>query len=117
MPPKWVISSARCRMARLGYRYLETVRAVSLLVPSEALMGYHLCYGDLAGHHIVQPSDLALLTRMASAAVAESGRRVDWLHMPVPADRADDAYFAPLDELNAPDSRLFLGLVHQGRRP
>jgi len=94
-------------------RYLEMLRAVGPIVPSEALLGYHLCYGDLGGHHIVQPSDLGLLTRMANAAVTESGRPVDWLHMPVPIDRRDDAYFAPLDELEAPDARLFLGVVHE----
>ncbi len=94
-------------------RYVETLRTIGPVVPSGVLMGYHLCYGDLGGHHIVQPSDLGLLTRMANAAVAESGRPVDWLHMPVPIDRIDDTYFAPLVELEAPDSRLFLGLVHQ----
>ncbi len=93
-------------------RYLETVGAVGSMVPSEALLGYHLCYGDLGGHHIVQPPDLGLLTRMANAAVTESRRPVDWVHMPVPIGRADDAYFAPLDGLQAPESRLFLGLIH-----
>ncbi len=93
-------------------RYLETIRGIGSIVPTDALMGYHLCYGDLGGRHIVQPKDLALLTRMANAAVVESGRRVDWIHMPVPIDRADDAYFAPLDELDTPESRLFLGLIH-----
>jgi hypothetical protein len=33
--------------------------------------------------------------------------------MPVPRDRSDDAYFASLDQLKlAPESRLYLGLVH-----
>jgi hypothetical protein len=33
--------------------------------------------------------------------------------MPVPIDRADDAYFAPLKDLNLPaGTQLFLGLVH-----
>lgn len=93
-------------------RYLETIRGVGSIVPTDALMGYHLCYGDLGGRHIVQPQDLSLLTRMANAAVVDSGRPVDWIHMPVPIDRADDAYFAPLRDLNAPESRLFLGLIH-----
>jgi methionine synthase II (cobalamin-independent) len=93
-------------------RYLETLRAIASVVPAEALLGYHLCYGDLGGKHIAEPADLALVTRMANAAVAETPRPVDWLHMPVPADRDDDAYFAPLADLEAPDSRLFLGLIH-----
>jgi hypothetical protein len=33
--------------------------------------------------------------------------------MPVPADRNDDAYFKPLQELRlGRDTKLFLGLVH-----
>ncbi|MDQ6840795.1 MAG: hypothetical protein M3025_00010 [Actinomycetota bacterium] len=93
-------------------RYVETVRSVGSLVPPDALLGYHLCYGDLGGRHIVQPPDLSLLTRMANVAVAESGRPVDWLHMPVPLDRPDDEYFVALEQLKAPDAKLFLGLVH-----
>jgi hypothetical protein len=33
--------------------------------------------------------------------------------MPVPADRSDDAYFAPLHDLDADHPRIFLGLVHE----
>lgn len=93
-------------------RYLQAIGGIGSVVPEESLMGYHLCYGDLGGHHIVQPADLALLTRMANAAVAESRRPVDWIHMPVPVGRDDDAYFQPLSDLKAPESRLILGLIH-----
>jgi hypothetical protein len=35
------------------------------------------------------------------------------MHMPVPRDRSDDAYFAPLSNLKLkPETRLYLGLVH-----
>jgi hypothetical protein len=93
-------------------RYVRSIRGIASVVPEEALLGYHLCYGDLGGRHITEPADLALLTRMAGTAVAESGRPVDWVHMPVPIGRHDDAYFAPLADLDAPETRLFLGLVH-----
>src|ERR1700685_2584048 len=40
-------------------------------------------------------------------------RPLNWVHMPVPRDRDDDAYFAPLRALRLPEStQLFLGLVH-----
>jgi hypothetical protein len=40
-------------------------------------------------------------------------RRIDLIHMPVPRDRSDDAYFAPLRQLDlAPETELALGLVH-----
>jgi hypothetical protein len=35
------------------------------------------------------------------------------MHMPVPRDRSDDAYFAPLKGLRLePDTELYLGLIH-----
>jgi len=40
-------------------------------------------------------------------------RRIDYIHMPVPIGRADDAYFAPLKNLSFP-GELYLGVVHAG---
>ena len=40
-------------------------------------------------------------------------RPVDLIHMPVPRDRDDDGYFAPLARLRLqPETELCLGLVH-----
>ena len=40
-------------------------------------------------------------------------RRMDFLHLPVPKDRTDDAYFAPLRDLQLPaEAALYLGLIH-----
>ena len=40
-------------------------------------------------------------------------RRMDFLHLPVPKDRTDDAYFAPLGDLRLPtETALYLGLIH-----
>ena len=40
-------------------------------------------------------------------------RPIQWLHMPVPISRDDDAYFSPLAKLALPpETELFLGLVH-----
>jgi hypothetical protein len=76
-------------------------------------LGIHLCYGDPGHKHIVEPADLAISVAFANGICGSSPRRVDFVHMPVPRDRADDAYFAPLKELAlTPDTRLILGLVH-----
>jgi hypothetical protein len=41
------------------------------------------------------------------------GRSMQWMHMPVPIGRTDDAYYAPLKNLRMrPETRLYLGLVH-----
>ena len=38
---------------------------------------------------------------------------IAYLHMPVPKDRTDEAYFAPLKNLRLGSStKLFLGLIH-----
>jgi hypothetical protein len=40
-------------------------------------------------------------------------RPIQLIHMPVPRDRSDDAYFAPLKNLRLkPATELSLGLVH-----
>ncbi len=93
-------------------RYTESLAALSPALPAEASLGFHLCYGDLAHEHFMQPKDLGPCVRMANEGIKAAGRRVDFIHMPVPRDRADDAYFAPLRDLNAGPARTFLGLVH-----
>ena len=45
--------------------------------------------------------------------LARLGRRLDFLHLPVPKDRSDTAYFAPLAGLKTPqDTTLYLCLIH-----
>jgi hypothetical protein len=87
---------------------------IAAAVPSPVMLGFHFCYGDLAHRHLVEPQDLSLSVRMANVAISSSKRRVDWVHMPVPINRSDDAYFAPLRELKSADSSVFLGLIHLG---
>jgi hypothetical protein len=83
------------------------------LVPASVEMGYHLCYGSPADEHLVMPSDMALMVGIANDVRAALARRIDFLHMPVPRDRTDDAYFAPLAGLaGAGTFELYLGLVH-----
>jgi hypothetical protein len=93
-------------------RYVDSLRNLAPHVPEEVWIGYHFCYGDLGHEHFIQPKDLAVCVRMANAAVAESGRTVDFVHFPVPRDRADDAYFEPLRHLDVGDTRIYIGLIH-----
>lgn len=83
-------------------------------VPADVEAGVHLCYGDAGEKHFIEPADAAQLVRFANAVVAASRRGLTWLHLPVPIERDDDAYYAPLDGLAlAPDTELYLGLVHR----
>jgi hypothetical protein len=84
-------------------------------VPPDVEMGYHLCYGSPADQHLVMPRDAAILAELAGAIVSRVARPVDFLHLPVPRERDDAAYLAPLRGLTLPPGlRLYLGLLHHG---
>ena len=82
-------------------------------VPPGVETGFHLCYGDVEHQHFIEPVDTTKLVAVANGVCAGVERSVDWIHMPVPRGRNDDAYFAPLTELQLqPETELYLGLVH-----
>ena len=82
-------------------------------VPDGVELGYHLCYGSPRDEHLVQPRDSGILVEMMEGIAAATRRRVDFLHIPVPKGRTDDAYYAPLKAWKRPaGTRLYLGLLH-----
>ncbi len=85
---------------------------LSNTIPEAVHLGYHLCYGDPGHQHVVEPQDLATSVKFANAICGAVERRSDFVHMAVPRDRTDDAYFAPLKDLRIGETRLALGLVH-----
>ena len=90
------------RLVRLGDR-----------VPQEVELGYHLCYGDFMHKHFIEPKDMSLMVRLANKLSDRVRRQIDWIHMPVPRNRIDDAYFAPLRDLKRKaGTQLYLGLIH-----
>jgi len=93
-------------------RYLRALQAMAPHVPAQTLMGCHLCYGNFQRRHTVEPSDLRVVVRMANAANTAVTRPIDYYHMPVPRNRDDDTYFAPLSDLDVGEAKLYLGLVH-----
>ncbi len=80
-------------------------------IPEYAGLGFHLCFGTLGGWPRFAPDDLSGAVKMANAFVERSGRRVDWIHIPV-LDRSDDAFFAPLVDLRPAGAKIYLGMVH-----
>jgi hypothetical protein len=91
------------RLVRIGNR-----------VPADVELGFHLCYGDAGHQHFTQPTDTAVLVRVANALVDGLERPLNWLHLPVPRERDDEAYYAPLADLRlADETELYLGLVHR----
>jgi hypothetical protein len=86
-------------------------------VPAGVELGYHLCYGSPADQHLVMPKDTTILAELTAAILGGVRRRVDFLHLPVPQDREDAAYFEPLRGLAWPATlRLYLGLIHHDDR-
>lgn len=82
-------------------------------VPDGVELGFHLCYGSPADEHLVQPRDSALLVEVMNGIGAAVRRRIDYMHIPVPKDRTDDAYFAPLRDWRRRDeAHLYVGLIH-----
>jgi hypothetical protein len=97
-PAPWLIAT----LARLGDA-----------VPDGITLGYHLCYGSMGNKHWKEPEDLGICVSTANAIAKGVDRRIDFFHVPVPIDRDDDAYFAPLDNLEiSDDTLLYLGLIH-----
>ena len=83
------------------------------LVPAGVEAGIHLCYGDSGHKHFCEPADAGHLVAVANGVSAKARRAIDWIHMPVPKERDDDAWFAPLAGLRLkPGCELYLGLVH-----
>lgn len=82
-------------------------------VPADIDLLYHLCYGDAGHKHVVEPTDMGDMVEFTNRLMRGMTRPVQLVHMPVPRDRSDDAYFAPLRELRLrPETELCLGLVH-----
>jgi hypothetical protein len=82
-------------------------------VPADIELLFHLCYGDNAHRHVVEPATLDVAVDFANAISAGIGRSIQLIHMPVPRDRSDEAYFVPLKRLELhPETRICLGLVH-----
>jgi methionine synthase II (cobalamin-independent) len=92
---------------------LERLVRLAGRVPEDVELGFHLCYGDLGHRHFKEPEDTATLVALANALSERIERPIAWIHLPVPRDRSDDAYFTPLRALRLhPETQLYLGLVH-----
>ena len=94
---------------------LDSLGAIGDMVPGDIDLGYHLCYGSPQDEHMVQPSDLGVCVEMANGISGAVARPVRFIHMPVPRDRGDEAFFRPLAGLDLrAGTALYLGLVHEG---
>ncbi len=106
-------SSYGSTKAEMQEKFSNILVDIGNRVPADIDLLYHLCYGDSNHRHVVEPSDMSDMVEFANRVSREIRRPVQLIHMPVPRDRADDAYFAPLQRLALrPETELCLGLVH-----
>jgi hypothetical protein len=106
-------SSYGATKAQMQEKFSAILVELGNRVPADVDLLYHLCYGDSNHRHVVEPSDMGDMVEFANRVVREIKRPVQLIHMPVPRNRADDAYFAPLQRLELrPETELCLGLVH-----
>jgi hypothetical protein len=78
-------------------------------------IGFHLCYEDLDARHFVEPLGAAKMVEMANLITASVERPVTWLHLPVPMNRTDEGFYAPLQALELQlGTELYRRLVHAG---
>ena len=65
-------------------------------VPADVELGYHLCYGDAANKHFVEPRDTTKMADVTRGIVHGLRRPLNWLHFPMPRERTDAAYLTPM---------------------
>ncbi|MDF2119147.1 hypothetical protein PY365_26605 [Roseiarcaceae bacterium H3SJ34-1] len=82
-------------------------------VATDIELGFHCCYGNMNLKHYVEPKDTGDMVAVMNAVCSGLGRPMAFVHMPVPIDRSDDAYFEALKDFRpGSGTELFLGLVH-----
>ena len=94
---------------------VKRILRLTQVVGEDVQLGFHLCYGSVDNQHFVQPKDSGYLVDMANELTKLVARPIQWIHMPVPKDRTDTAYFEPMKGLALQDdTELYLGLIHAG---
>ena len=92
---------------------IERLTTCAHKIPEDVQVGFHLCYGDFQHKHFMNPKDLGVVTEIANRLTMSTARMINWIHMPVPINRDDAGYFAPLERLSlSPGTELYLGLIH-----
>jgi methionine synthase II (cobalamin-independent) len=92
---------------------INRLARLAAAVPNDVELGFHLCYGDLDAKHVFDPVDAGKMVELANALFSAVERPVSYIHMPVPINRSDEAYFAPFQQLKKPaETQIFLGVVH-----
>ncbi len=96
---------------REAERVMAPAKDICRYIPKEVELGYHACFGTLSGWPSRQPASLEGAVLLLNAAVAASGRSVEFLHFPT-LGAVEESFFAPLAKLNTGGSRVYVGAIH-----
>lgn len=92
---------------------LERMAHLCERVPDDIELGLHFCLHDFEANGFPPPASLDSMVDLANGIMATVARTVEWVHLAVPRDAADAAFFAPLARLaQHPETELYLGLLH-----
>ncbi|MEM8860897.1 MAG: hypothetical protein AAGD96_21445, partial [Chloroflexota bacterium] len=81
-------------------------------VPTCVELGFHLCYGSPVDAPLVKQKDMGVSVGLANSIVESVSRSVNFMHIPVSNPAADEAFFAPLADLQLDEkTELYLGLL------
>jgi len=93
--------------------FAQIVMRLANHVPADIDLLFHFCYGDAGHKHVIEPTDMGDMVEFANRLSRQLTRPIQLIHMPVPRERIDDAYFEPLKRLVLkPETELCLGLIH-----
>ena len=91
--------------------HVAPIGRLSENIPDVVKLGFHFCFGTFGGWPAFAPADLGRAVDLVNAAAASTRRRVDWVHIPT-LDVTDDAFYAPLANLDVAGARVYLGAIH-----
>jgi hypothetical protein len=91
--------------------YLGLLAELSDGIPGTVPLGYHWCYGTWGGWPMIDMTDLGLCVTLTNLSVANTSRSVEYVHMPV-GETAAEEFYAPLADLDAGDTKVYLGMIH-----
>ena len=88
-------------------KLIERMQRLCAAIPDDVELGLHLCYGDFGAKHFVEPKDAAKMVEFANALAKSIPHKLAYIHMPVPIERSDDAFYAPFRDLKLGEAPSF----------
>jgi ubiquinone/menaquinone biosynthesis C-methylase UbiE len=94
---------------------IERLIRISRVVPSDVELGFHFCLGhdEQTERHV--PRNTGRMVEVANGLAAALERPLNWIHLPLPRERTDAEFVAPLRDLRLhSETELYLGVLHAG---